>query len=276
MKTHSICIVEFHRPEMKIPTFAELIGAMVGEFTNLGLRTVYRQGGIEKGAVNIVFGSHRLFQAFENVSPFPDNCIFFNLEPLQENSSEESHRRYLELLKKSLVIDYAPKNCELLERTGSGKTFRFLFGYIPLTPFRFPAPDECLCFYGLLTDRRKAILERVMSSGIAMRGTLSNWGYERDYEICTSRAVLNISRFDNYILEVYRLWHSLSLGTPVITERGADRALADEWQKYVCFVDDVRNLTKADLGRVPGAELYKRDTSFAREILRLKEWIESC
>lgn len=274
MITEKICLVEFHRHDLKIQTFAELIGALLTAFTEMGHDVRYRQDKIDPSALNIIFGCHRLFKSSENVIAFPKNCIFFNLEPLYEESEHLPHLRYLDLLAQSVVIDYSASNCNLLHQGGNRKVYRFPFGYASLTPFRFPAKRRHLFFYGVPSDRRKKILDSLLKSHVELFWVAGYWGFERDYEIATARAVINISQQDYSILEIYRLWHSLCLGAAVISEKGIDPVLVDEWKDYVCFVDNLNNLSPETLASIPDASIYKTQTSFHSEAVKLKNWIQ--
>lgn len=273
MVFEKVCLAEFHRPDMKIPTFSELIGSLITSLTKLGVNASYSQNKIEAPGINIIFGSHRIIQSFENVGPIPGNCIVFNLEPLNPTSDDPLHLKYLNLLKQSIVIDYSDKNCKILNQAGNDKVFRFKFGHTSLTPFKFPARGNHLLFYGEPTRRRRTVIETLLNNKISLFGIVDYWGFERDYEISTARAVLNISRNESTILEVYRLWHSLCLGTPVISEKGSDPVLVDEWINYVGFVDNLLQVSGETANSLPSPDHYKAQTSFHSEVVRLRNWI---
>ncbi len=275
MVVNRICLVEFHRPTFKIQTFSEIIGALFTAFNQLGIEVRYRQNQIDESATNIIFGGHRVFHFVENMGPPPGNCIFFNLEKLNKESNKPYHLRYLNLLKRALVIDYSDKNCKLLLNEGNDKVHRFRFGYTSLTPFKFPSRGNHLLFYGLLNPRRKTIIDSLSKNATRLLCLDDSWGFERDYEISTSGAVLNICKEDNSIVEIYRLWHSLCLSTPVISEKGVDPVLVDEWKDYVNFIDSPQQISAETLSWVPNADLYRAQTSFHAETVKLKKWIEN-
>lgn len=274
MTANKICLVEFHRPNIKLPTFSEITGALLSAFNQMGIEARFKENQIDANALNIIFGCHRLFQSFEKLDAFPENCIFFNLEPLNGGSKDASHLRYLDLLKHARVIDYSDRNCKLLAGEPGNRTYRFKFGYAPLTPFKFPSKGDHLLFYGVPSERRKAVVNSLLKKDIQLSAIVSYWGFERDYEICTSRAVLNIGKEANNILEVYRLWHSLCLGTPVITEKGIDRVLVGEWEKYVHFIEDPQQISGKTAEMAPSADIYKTETSFLSECIQLYKWIQ--
>lgn len=273
MVVSKVSLSEYHRPDFKVQTFSELIGALFTAFTDMGIEVSYRQNQIDKTTTNIIFGCHRLVQSFKDVGVLPGNCIVFNLEPLNPESENPSHLKYLDLLKQSRVIDYSDRNCRLLAKEGNDKVYRFKFGYTSLTPYKFPSKGNHLLFYGEPTDRRKSIIENVLNQKIPLFGIVDYWGFERDYEIATSRAVLNISKRDNTILEVYRLWHSLCLGTSVISEKGLDTVLVDEWKEYVGFIDNPYQISSDTVNLAPSPEYFRMQTSFHSESVKLRNWI---
>lgn len=273
-----ICLAEFHRPDIKFPSFSELIGALATAFSDLGIHVSYRENSIEQNSINLVFGYHRLFQVQEQqINRLPENCIIFNLEQLIANTQIASHAKYIDFLKNFRVIDYSAKNHDLLAHFRNDRVYRFKFGYIPLTPFRFLTNTKSgkLLFYGAPSDRRKFIVDSLYRKNVPVKGIVNYWGVERDIEICSSKAVLNINKFDYSILEIYRLWHSLCLGTPVISEKGIDQKLYEEWEKYVFFIDNVDQLYDASKINPPSPSLYKNETSFLTNSAGLLEWINT-
>jgi predicted mannosyl-3-phosphoglycerate phosphatase (HAD superfamily) len=86
-------------------------------------------------------------------------------------------------------------------------------------------------------------------------------------------ATLNIGKFEQHILEVYRIWHSLCLGTPVISERGTDVQLSRTWARYVNFVTDLDQLNTMKID-VTGPKLYAAESSLKDEVARLQNWME--
>jgi hypothetical protein len=278
MNTDKICLVEFHRPNFKIQTFSEIISSLLSSFSRMGVDVSYKQNQTDADATNIIFGSHRLFQSYKTVEtylPHISNSIFFNLEPLLIESSNASHLNYVNLLKKSKVIDYSDNNCSLLRELGNNSCHRFRFGYISLTPAsaHFPSRNNNFIFYGVPSERRKRIIESLLKNNLPLRAVSGYWGFERDYEIATAKAVLNISKSNDSILELYRLWHSLCLGTPVVTEPGVDSVLVSEWKNYVAIIDSLDDFSIDNLKSIPPARLYKEQTSFYDETVRLKDWI---
>lgn len=272
MKLEKVCLVEFHRKAFKIPTLHELIGALMSSFSSLGVPVRYFQNEAHPEAVNIVFGLHRLFQDGAPIPAFPPNSIFFNMDPLLWETPDDARKRYFDFLRTQPVIDYSVQNIGALHEQGNARCHRFSFGYTPLSPYRFPRGNQFL-FFGVITPRRKQVIGSLLERKVPVTAVTNYWGFERDYQIASARAVVNISKGPDSVLESYRLWHSLCLGTPVISEPGKDAALADEWREYVTFVPDLAS-PPAGLGtQLVPAEIYRRKTSFEEEARSLAEWI---
>ena len=273
MPATDLCICEFHRPNARLPTFSELAAALIGAINASGHVTRYLQGACDPRSTNLVFGAHRLFENESAALSLPASSVIFNLENLSVHAPSEGHARYRKLLQSHRVIDYSQRNIHLLEQWGNRNTHRFRFGYTTLPSFICPPRSEHLLFFGSLSDRRKGILHDLISRGQKVKGLVNQWGFQRDYEILTSKGILNISKTADSQLEVYRLWHALCLGTAVVSERGSDTDLAAEWAPYVTFVDDLTRLSSVDALELAPAQVFREATSFDEEVARLLAWL---
>lgn len=271
---NNIFICEFTRPTFKIATFNEIIFALLFSFNKLKNKTFYYQNICLSDGINIALGTHRLYQSFSEVKPLPDNTIIFNLEPLHIQSTDLAHKRYLDLLSVSKVIDYSPKNIATLKSIGNEDSFLFKFGFFPfLNNCTVPKFDHSL-FYGVITERRKMILNSLVNSNIHIKVINNVWALERDYEIISANSVVNISKMKNSPLEIYRLWHTLSLGTSVVSEKGFDPDLAIMWSEFVNFTDSFDDINESVFSsQLKSPEIYKNNTSFEHSCVDLLNWI---
>lgn len=310
-----LCLVEYvpETAEGK-HSFGELIGALSTAFQDIGIRIDYRVNDLDPLLPNLVFGYHRLireavskeraqarrrsrpgkrypfaaiahrFSAWrgaksaENAGTpswlLPDNCIVFNLEPLNRPAPWlDAYRRFL--ADSRLVVDYSTVNLELISRAGDPTAHRFRYGYIPLSPFRLPAGNDRLAFFGFVSGRRRKILRRLESAGVGVDVHRNIWGTQRDLLMASAGTTLNLSKHDNSILEVYRLWLSLCLGIPVISEHGTDPELSREWSDYVCLVDADTDLADWRRLPVPDASEFRSGTPFREHSERLADWVEA-
>jgi len=271
---NNIFLCEFHRPNYKVATFNEIIFALLFSFNKLQAKTFYYQNDFISSGINIALGTHRLYQSFSEVKPFPDNTIIFNLEPLHIQSENIIDNRYLEMLSVSKVIDYSPKNIATLKSMGNDETFLFKFGFFPfLNNITVPKFNHSL-FYGVITERREIILNTLVNSNFPIKVLDDIWAFERDYEIISANSVVNISKTENSPLEIYRLWHALSLGTSIISEKGFDPDLALMWSEYVSFSDNLDNINgSAFTNQLISPKIYKNNTSFEHNCVDLLKWI---
>ena len=96
-------------------------------------------------------------------------------------------------------------------------------------------------------------------------------GHERDIQIRKAKAIINIGKYDSNILEVYRIWHSLCLGSSVYSDAGIDEILTKQYSKYI-------NISKQlEIGSfsIPpvSPSLYKKETSFTESVKALLDFI---
>jgi len=251
---------------------ADLIAALSTSLQELGVEVVYSRTTLERGIPVLVFNWYRLFIDGKIPAQLPPNAFIFNLSPVK--AAEGWYRNYLDCLAQSAaVIDYSGRNLQLLGET-KGRRFRWHFGYFPLSSMRYPARNQDILFFGKLSGHRAQRMQQLVQEGAKLKVLENIWGYERDLQIATSRAVLNIGKFENNTLEVYRLWHTLCLGTPVISEPGVDAGLAQEWAPYVTFVDRISHARDLDVELVPAAK-FRTETSFHDNARRLLEFIQS-
>ena len=162
----------------------------------------------------------------------PRNYVFYNAEPLWV---VDPHRPggWLRAMNGALEVwDYSKRNEEHARRAGVG--FRFVpFGYAPYYEESFEAhtrgqsiaTDIDVLFVGGLTDRRRAVLDRMRSMGMAVRvidRTAPAYGRMLDVFIARSKIVVGIHRLDDpksYVPDYARVDHLLSNRRFVVHER---------------------------------------------------------
>ena len=189
------------------------------ELRRLGVDVTIGKNRLREDAVNIVFGAHLGFPA-ELKERY--TCVFFNLEQLGEGGARVS-LEYIRLLSTSAVIDYDERNL-VAYGCQSGDVPVVTFGYAPylasdsLIPLHERPID--LLFFGSMNERRKALIARIEACGWNV-STFDKplYGEERDHFIRQSKAVLNCHFYATSRFEQARAFHSLSLATPVVSER---------------------------------------------------------
>lgn len=189
------------------------------QFHRLGTEVTIGKNRLREDSVNIVFGAHL---GFEISLKQRYTCVFFNLEQLGDGGANVSEH-YLNLLRSSPVIDYDERN---LAAYGCSKDSVPIvsFEYAPYlaTEQNLPLQDRPidLLFFGSVNERRKALFKRIEASGCNV-SVFDHplYGEERDQFIRQAKAVFNCHYYETSRFEQARAFHTLSLGTPVISER---------------------------------------------------------
>jgi len=264
-----ICIVEISPTRPPMPTFGEYIKALLDIYSRLGYEVEYCFNRFDQKATNIIIGWHRFFMMSnlkESPIKLPPIAIIFNLEQLSYHRNW--HKYYLASIKNEIIIDYSNINHQILSQF-SNRVYYFKFGYYPIFDMPIQKENKFL-FFGKVNERRKMLIQFFANKGLTIQVIENDFGHFRDINIRNSRAVLNVARENHGILEAYRLWHSLSCGTSVFSERGMDLELANQWSKYVSFFDINDSLTTDNPNPVLiDPNEYKKSTSLIEEIKSL-------
>lgn len=262
-----IRLVDFKEPTFQNFTFDPIIQALLVCLSKLNHEVTLSIRETDPDAINICIAFHRVFVDNFHFN-LPKKTIILNLEPLELNSKIERYQNYIKAISSYPVIDYSYENKNFLN---TEKIFIFKFGF-----FNFPNNYENIqrdkfTFLGTLSNRRILILNQIARKFKNVQAIHNLWGIHRDNVMLKSKAILNINKNENSILEVYRIWHSLCLGVPVISENGVDKKLKNEWVNFINFSDDLLdfNLNEADFNK---HKLYKK-TSFLEEVVNLINWI---
>lgn len=189
------------------------------QFRQLGAEVTLGKNRLREDAINIIFGAHLGFPA-QLKERF--TCVFFNLEQLGEDGAIVS-KAYIDLLSSSAVMDYDARNLA---------AYGCKVGDVPIVSFQFapylsktatlPIEDRPidLLFFGGINERRHAIFERIEACGWSVsRFDHPLFSEERDQFIRQSKAVFNCHFYESSRFEQARAFHTLSMGTPVISER---------------------------------------------------------
>jgi SAM-dependent methyltransferase len=191
------------------------------QFRRFGATVTMAKNRLRHDAVNFVFGAHLGFDAGLRER---HACVFVNLEQLGAGGAQVS-QAYMDLLKTSAVVDYDADNVPAYARD---------LDAVPVVPMGYAAylapaaamplaerPIDLL-FIGSVNERRRALIQRIEAAGVQVAMfDAPLYGDERDHFIGQAKAVLNVHFYDSSRFEQVRVSHCLSLGTPVISERGA-------------------------------------------------------
>ena len=265
-----IQLVDFKEPQFQNFTFDPLLHALLISLKKLGHEASLSIRETDPDAVNIFFAFHRVFSDNYNYS-FPKKTIIFNLEPLEINSNIERFKKYIDVISENFpIIDYSYQNQNFLQNQYN---FLFKFGYFDFGINYSSNINNKISFIGTLSNRRIEILNKLYEQKKINIQVFNNlWGVHRDNELIKSKATLNINKKEDGILEIYRIWHALSLGIPVISEIGIDIKLMEDWKKYVFFAPNLMNFDYKKLSN--SKNLLYKETSFESEVSKLMSWIK--
>jgi SAM-dependent methyltransferase len=191
------------------------------QFRRFGASVTMAKNRLRHDAVNFVFGAHLGFDASLRER---HACVFVNLEQLGAGGAQVS-QAYMELLRTSAVVDYDADNVPAYARDIDAVPVAPM-GYAPyLAPAQALPLEERpidLLFFGSINERRRALIQRIEAAGVQVSMFDSPlYGEERDHFIGRAKAVVNMHFYDTSRFEQVRASHCLSLGTPVVSERGA-------------------------------------------------------
>ncbi|MCG3189085.1 MAG: hypothetical protein LKCHEGNO_01328 [Burkholderiaceae bacterium] len=207
------------------------------QFRRFGATVTMAKNRLRHDAVNFVFGAHLGFDA---ALCQRHACVFVNLEQLGAGGAQVS-QTYLNLLRASAVVDYDAGNVPAYASDPDTVPLVSM-GFAPyLAPSQLPPLAERpidLLFIGSMNDRRRALIQRIESAGVQVSLFDSPlYGPERDQFIGQAKAVLNMPFYESSRFEQVRVAHCLSLGTPVISERGPASRPQAVFEPCVAWLD---------------------------------------
>jgi hypothetical protein len=208
------------------------------QFRRLGTEVTIGKNRLREDSVNIVFGAHL---GFDPSLKQRYTCVFFNLEQLGDGGANISEQ-YTNLLRSSPAIDYDERNL-VVYGCSKGSVPIVSFEYAPYlaTDQNLPLQDRPidLLFFGSINERRKALFKRIEASGWSV-SVFDHplYGEERDQYIRQAKAVFNCHFYETSRFEQARAFHTLSLGTPVISERTERTTPPQAFENSVTWISD--------------------------------------
>ena len=180
-----------------------------------GSAPVIRDPSQRQGRTLIVLGA----QLAPNDPTLLDDCVLFNLEQA-DATSPWMNGPYLDLLRRSAVLDYSIRNHQALSAYGVAHARVLPIGFAPGL-MRVPAAQEKdidILFYGSLNERREAVLKELERRGAKVVHLFDVYGDVRDEAIARSKIVLNLHFYDTAIFEIARVSLLLANTVCVVTE----------------------------------------------------------
>ena len=183
----------------------------------------------------IVFGANHLVHYGLEL---PKNPIFYNLEQLGDDSPWMAMPEFIDLFRRYPTWDYSQANIEYLAALGLPRPTYVPIGYVPELTRIAPAPEDIdVLFYGVLSERRYAVLRDLHDRGLRVKWLSGVLGASRDAWIARSKIVLNVHYWEAKIFEIARVSYLLANRRAVVSERGADPTLERDLASGVAFAD---------------------------------------
>ncbi|MDR1125859.1 MAG: hypothetical protein LBM64_07350 [Deltaproteobacteria bacterium] len=223
--------------------FDDVILPLYYALQHLGYQAEILFNRVNPKSRNIVFGS--CIAPRRVGRELPPGSVIFNLEQLTPDS-KWCNPNYLAHLRDYTVWDYSARNVAGLAEQGITAAHVPL-GYVPemtrLPHFsHFSGPGQSsapagLLFYGLITERRDAMLRKLVAERLPLLASQDAFGDLRDKLLLSSRLVLNLHNYLPARLEVVRLGYVWANKKPVLSERRADTEIPDYLAEACCFVE---------------------------------------
>jgi hypothetical protein len=166
----------------------------------------------------IVLGSNLL--ALYGWEP-PNKPILYNLEQVYDDSPWMTPA-LLTLFRRHPVWDYSQANVERLTARQVPRVAHVPIGYVPELTRIVPAPEDIdVLFYGIFSQRRRAVLDALRARGLRVEWLLGLYGPARDAMIARSKIVINMHLHEAQVFEIVRVSYLLANRRTVVSERGA-------------------------------------------------------
>ncbi|MBB3260514.1 SAM-dependent methyltransferase [Paraburkholderia bannensis] len=243
-----LCIIQ---PGAHVPAlgFLDQVRFFRYQFRRLGAEVTIGKNRLRHDAINFIFGAHT---GFDQKLTQRYRCVFVNLEQLGELGAQVSPD-YLRLLRAAPVVDYDGRN---VSAYGAGACTSIVsFAYAPYLAAEGQQPIEerplDVLFFGSMNERRLQLLREIEAAGCKVSVLpFGIFGAERDAEIRRAKAVFNCHFYDSARFEQARVFHCLSLGTPVISERTSGTQAPPQFDDSVFWVsaDNIRTFFQKEFG----------------------------
>lgn len=215
------------------PIFSDVAETVRYGIAQLGYR-VQCGSFIANNAINILLGSHQLV----DWKIIPKNSIIYNLEQMGAPSRYLTES-YIQKLREFAVWDYSERNLAWLKNNGINPGASLVpIGYVP-TLTRISgneAQDIDVLFYGWVNERRKRIIDELVSSGLRVVALHNSFGTELDQYISRSKVIVNIHFYETKIFEIVRVSYLWANKKAVVSEIEPDTEIAADLREAVMGV----------------------------------------
>ena len=221
--------------------FMEVAESLHYAFAEAGVRAPIVTNPTKIEGRPIVLGANEIGSSFDTqleVLNLPDTAIILNLEQIDTESVWMSDE-YIDLLRRFNTWDYSEKNALRLQRMGVQVERIVPIGHVKELE-RIPEnvnKDIDVLFYGLMNERREAIVSDLRDRGLNVVVSTNLFGENRDLLISRSKVVLNVHYYEAKVLEMVRISYLLTNGCVVVSEVGVESDLESALTNAVAFAE---------------------------------------
>lgn len=200
--------------------------------TELNIPIVYK---LEPNKEYIVFSAH---DAAKELLEFQirNNTTYLIYQSENIESSFFKNNYYIELLKRNRVCQYSvytATKCKELYNIDCAGYFQFQYKPLNLNLKR----DIDILFFGTMTQKRYNILREIQNRfpKLIIEIACDAFGSVLDKLLNRSKYVLNISAYENSVLETHRINKALSCGCEVISNLSVDEKMNQKYNPHIFF-----------------------------------------
>jgi hypothetical protein len=218
-------------------------------------------------ATNIVVGAHQLEPRVADTLPV--DTIIYNTEMIVGRPLFLP--ALIPFVQRFETWDYSQRNVRAWAEQGICARVRWLQpGYVPECTTIDPATptDIDAVFYGHVTPRRRAVLDKLADLDVRVYVLQDMYGAQRDRYIARARLILNIHADPQSVFEIARMSHALSNRRALVSEVDTHDEIDAELREGIAFAtaEDIPQLCRSLLDDEPrrlalaerGFETYRR------------------
>lgn len=143
---------------------------------------------------------------------------------------------YIQLLKCNKVLNYSAYTAsKMMEVHGIPTAGYFQFNYKRM--YSSKSRDIDILFFGNMTQKRYDILKEIQNRfpKIRLHVVCDVFGDELTQLLLRTDYVLNISAYDNAVLETHRINKAMACGCRIISNLSSDEKMNEKYKEYVFF-----------------------------------------
>jgi hypothetical protein len=256
MQRFNVCLI---RPEKYIHSlaFLELGELIYFSALDLGFNASIGFNSIEPNGINLVIGCHLLDP--EYIEKFPKSTIVLNTEQIYADEADWN-KNIFAWARRFKVWDYSERNIEKFKSLSIADPVLLNIGFQKelVRLDRSITKDVDVLFYGVVSPRRRKILDELVDLDLKVKVLFGVYGKDRDSWVQRSKLILNHHFYKSEIFEIVRVFYLMTNSIAVVGEVNDSTSINDMCRAGV-YTQKYENLSAACL------ELSK-DTDLRRSV----------